>query len=79
MSYSYNFSFSYDNQMIEGNRMKNKMQNFLILMGIGTIVTVVWQTIELKINGKITPNDVDSIIGVILTCSLYLNFKNWKN
>lgn len=50
------------------------------LFGIMVIVVFVWQLLEVIIEGNvINPNNVDTIIGIILTYSLYYNYKTWKN
>ncbi|MGJ0846506.1 hypothetical protein ACR77J_07450 [Tissierella praeacuta] len=50
-----------------------KLNEFLKVVGIASIVTITWQLLEIVILGKIAPNKVDSIIAVILTLSLYAN------
>ena len=59
--------------------MKKELGKVLIFIGILTLVTSMWQELELLESGRITPNNVDTIVGLILTCSLYFNFKNWRN
>ena len=39
------------------------------------IVGVCWQVLELMILGHTNPNNVDTIIGLILTMSLYENLR----
>lgn len=59
-------------------KIKNKIINYLILIGIAIGVTFLWQLIELIMIGHINPNNVDSVIGLVLTYSLYINYKNLK-
>ncbi|WP_315080805.1 hypothetical protein [uncultured Clostridium sp.] len=58
--------------------MKVKIEEWLILIGIGSTITLIWQLLELLIDGSITPSNVDSIIGIILSFSLYFNLKRVK-
>lgn len=58
--------------------MKRLINDFLILIGIMTFVVFGWQTLEVIILGEINSNRVDTVIGVILTMSLYQNFKSWR-
>ncbi|EKO1912193.1 hypothetical protein PZQ55_001231 [Clostridium botulinum] len=57
--------------------MKKYITKLLILIGINTCVVLVWQGLELCIDGLIIARKVDSVIGAILVLSLYKNFKNW--
>lgn len=51
------------------------LESLLKLFGIGTIVILMWQLLEVSILGEIRPNEIDTIIGIILTFSLYGNLK----
>ncbi|AIY80244.1 hypothetical protein FDB15_18590 [Clostridium botulinum] len=55
--------------------MKVKIEEWLILIGIGSTITLIWQLLELLIDGSISPSNVDSIVGIILSFSLYFNLK----
>jgi len=59
------------------------MRGFLIdaltFLGILLLVTVVWQVIEIIAFGAIKPNGIDTIIGIILSLSLYGNLRHWFN
>lgn len=57
--------------------MKKYITKLLILIGINTCVVLVWQSLELCIDGLIIARKVDNIIGAILALSLYDNLKNW--
>lgn len=57
--------------------MKRAIEKYLIIAGIACVVLLLWQALELYIDGVITPRKVDDIIGFILVFSLYKNFKNW--
>lgn len=59
-------------------KIKNNIIDFLVLIGIIILVTLFWQLLELIMIGHINPNNVDSVIGFILTYSLYLNYKSHK-
>lgn len=56
--------------------MRKEFENILKILGISFIVVTVWQVLELIVYGETIPNRVDSIIGMILTYSLYLNLKH---
>lgn len=59
--------------------MKKIINEIIELFGIMVIVVFVWQLLEVIIEGNVNPNNVDTIIGMILTYSLYYNYKTWKN
>jgi hypothetical protein len=40
-----------------------------------SIIAMIWQTIELRFYGKITPRLLDDVIALILATSLYFNFR----
>lgn len=49
------------------------------LMFIITVVVILfWRLLEIIILGHINKNTVDSIIGLILVCSIYLNINFYK-
>lgn len=58
-----------------GEILKVKIEEWLILIGIGSTITLIWQLLELLIDGSISPSNVDSIVGIILSFSLYFNLK----
>lgn len=55
--------------------MKKHIIEILKIVGISTIVVLGWQGLELAILGQINPNEVDSIIALILIGSLYMNLE----
>ena len=62
--------------------MKFDKELFLILFrdsmlfsGITIAITVLWQLLELLAYGEIRPNEVDTIIAILLGMSLYINIK----
>ena len=61
--------------------MNNKKKFFIlfgdtfIFTGIAILVTVLWQLLELYIYGEIKLNEVDTIIALFLTISIYINCK----
>ena len=58
---------------------KKFINECLKFFGISALVVVIWQLVELIIVGKINPNNVDTVIGFILSCSLYFNLRAWNN
>lgn len=56
--------------------MKEYLRSMLELIGIMTLVILIWQLLEKILFGEITPNLVDSIIGTVLSYSIYKNYKN---
>lgn len=56
--------------------MKKVISDLLIWSGIYAIVTFSWQGLELFFIGKINPNFIDTIVGIVLSYSLFGNFKN---
>jgi hypothetical protein len=51
---------------------------FIEVITIGTIVTLSWIGLEMIILGCVNPNNVDTVIAIILTYSLYMNLEYWK-
>lgn len=58
--------------------LKKNINNWLKLFGIASVVTLVWQVLEITILGEIKANRIDAIIGTVLTFSLYFNLKTWN-
>ena len=52
------------------------LNEFLVLCGITTLVTLLWKVLELIILKEIILNDVDTVIAIILSWSLYGNYKS---
>ena len=48
------------------------------LLWIFLVVSIVWQLLEIVMIGHINSNNVDTIIAIILSLSLYQNIKNQK-
>lgn len=74
------FSVIYDMfilRTMEGCEVIKIINEVLKILGITTLVNLVWQALELVMIGKIMPDKVDTIIGLILTLSLYVNLKIW--
>lgn len=59
-------------------KIKKFINNLLLLCGIGVLVAIGWRLLELKVTGKINPNEVDSWVGLVLTWSLFSNLKSWE-
>lgn len=57
--------------------MRSYVRMTLEYLGIIALVILIWQLLEKILFGEITPNLVDSIIGTILSYSIYKNYKNW--
>lgn len=55
--------------------MLKSLKEILITCGIATLVTLLWQLLEIVILKEIQPDGVDTIIAFILTGSLYGNYK----
>lgn len=47
----------------------------LLSAGIIIAITVLWQLLELLVYGEIRPNEVDTIIAMLLGISVYINLK----
>lgn len=54
------------------------ISDILTITLIGFFVCYGWQLLEKLMIGEIRPNNVDTVIGLILTYSLYLNYKYFK-
>ena len=39
------------------------------------IIALVWQMVEYKFYGKVSPRTIDDVIALILAVSLYFNFR----
>ena len=48
------------------------------LLWIFLVVSIAWQLLEIVMIGHINSNNVDTIIAIILSLSLYQNIKNQK-
>ena len=48
------------------------------LFWIFIVVAISWQLIEIIMIGCVNPNNVDTVVSIILTLSLYKNFENQK-
>lgn len=59
--------------------LKEWINDILIYTGIMSIITALWQLAELKIYGHTMPSNIDSIVALILTTSLFFNIKSWGN
>lgn len=59
------------------NKKLRYIRELLVITSIATIVTIAWQGVELIVLGQITPKKVDNVIGIVLTFSLYGNYKVW--
>lgn len=52
------------------------LTEIILLLGLYTFVSIVWQGLELIIIGEIQPRTIDAIIGLVLAMSLYFNLRN---
>lgn len=67
---------------IEGIETEKSKENYttisildiIVFIIINTIVCFGWQGLEILLIGEIRPNDVDTVIGLILTFSLFGNY-----
>lgn len=64
---------------IKDEKISFTIFDVIIIFIIGLIVLKFWQILELLIYNEIKPNDVDTIISIILTYSLYGNLKHYLN
>lgn len=57
------------------------IKQILMLMGIFSTVTLVWQALELIVIGQIKPNIIDTIMALILTYFIHvtLNLLDYVN
>lgn len=51
---------------------------FISLIIIYIIVTYGWRLLEIIMIGRTNPNNVDAVVGIVLTISLYGNLKAWR-
>ena len=49
------------------------IKELIILLLIFIVVCLGWQLLEIIMIGHVNPNNVDTVIGIILTISLYKN------
>ena len=54
------------------------IQQILELSGIAAIITCIWQLIEIMFMGEVKPSNVDTLIGLILSISMYCNWITTK-
>ena len=54
---------------------KEILRDSILFAGITIAITVLWQLLELLAYGEIRPNEVDTIIAMLLGISLYVNLK----
>ena len=47
----------------------------ILFAGITIAITVLWQLLELLIYGEVRPNEVDTVIAMLLGISIYINIK----
>ena len=58
--------------------MKQLLNKLITMSGILLIITLAWQTLEIMYYGENKPNQIDGIIAIVLTYSLYCNLKIWN-
>ena len=54
------------------------MRDLAVSITIAFLVQVVWCGLEMLLYGEIQTRKVDSIIAVILTLSLYINYRQYQ-
>ena len=54
------------------------MRDFVASVTIAFLVQVVWCGLEMLLYGEIQTRKVDSIIAVILTLSLFINYRQYQ-
>lgn len=82
--YYYNIDIKNDNvySIVIGNwyggkklkLLKSIISTWVELLGIYTLIMLIWQFIELLFNVSITSNKIDTIIGVVLTVVFYRGY-----
>ena len=55
--------------------IKKIIKEWVEIVGIATIVTFIWQSVELIITNKINPNMVDTIISLPIVLLLHFEYK----
>lgn len=64
-------------------KLKSKLKEWIItaivITGIAAIVTVFWYLLEIIFYGQLFISFTDTIIGGILTASLFYNFTHWMD
>lgn len=55
------------------------LNEYLKIFGIGAVVMLVWQVLEVVMLGEVVPSNIDSVIAIVLTFSLYLNLRFVNN
>lgn len=58
--------------------LREWINDALIYVGLIAIITAAWQLAELKIYGHTIPSNIDSVVALILTTSLFFNLKSYK-
>lgn len=51
------------------------MRDILTVLGISLLVQVLWSILELNLVGEVVVSDVDTIVGAVLSFSLFGNLK----
>ena len=59
------------------NRVKTETFVILAAIGVFALLNAIWQGLELYFYGEVQPSIVDSIIGIFIFHSIYLNVKHW--
>ncbi len=49
----------------------------LLFVGISTIVQAFWASMEIAVYGVPRPNSIDTIVGLVLSASLYCNLRHY--
>lgn len=55
--------------------IKKIIKEWVEIVGIATIVTFIWQSVELIITNEINPNMVDTIISLPIVLLLHFEYK----
>lgn len=51
--------------------------SFLVWAGCQHIIRSFWQALEITVYGAVQPSDIDTIISVLFSLSLWRNVRNW--
>lgn len=58
--------------------IKEYLKEFKIMMIITIPTLIIWRILERMILGDVNPNLVDTIVGLVLITSMYINVKQYQ-
>ena len=63
----------------EPKKARLQISDFTVCITISALVQALWCGLEMLIYGETQHRTVDDIMTVILTASLYFNYKQWRD